>query len=63
MYLSKVIIARAWSRDLYQLHQGLWHLFPNRPDAARDFLFHVEKRNTPEGLRDPLIISPKRNHV
>ena len=49
MYLSKVIIARAWSRDLYQLHQGLWHLFPNRPDAARDFLFHVEKRNTPEG--------------
>ncbi|MDF6912620.1 type I-E CRISPR-associated protein Cas6/Cse3/CasE, partial [Escherichia coli] len=21
MYLSKVIIARAWSRDLYQLHQ------------------------------------------
>ncbi|EGN7797170.1 type I-E CRISPR-associated protein Cas6/Cse3/CasE, partial [Escherichia coli] len=20
MYLSKVIIARAWSRDLYQLH-------------------------------------------
>ncbi|HBC1534111.1 TPA: type I-E CRISPR-associated protein Cas6/Cse3/CasE, partial [Escherichia coli] len=24
MYLSKVIIARAWSRDLYQLHQGLW---------------------------------------
>ena len=49
MYLSKIIIARAWSRDLYQLHQGLWHLFPNRPDAARDFLFHVEKRNTPEG--------------
>ncbi|HID1679906.1 TPA: type I-E CRISPR-associated protein Cas6/Cse3/CasE, partial [Escherichia coli] len=25
MYLSKIIIARAWSRDLYQLHQGLWH--------------------------------------
>ncbi|EQB8194509.1 type I-E CRISPR-associated protein Cas6/Cse3/CasE [Escherichia coli] len=43
MYLSKVIIARAWSRDLYQLHQGLWHLFPNRPDAARDFLFISER--------------------
>lgn len=49
MYLSKVVIARGWSRDLYQLHQGLWHLFPDRPDHVRDFLFHVEKHNTGQG--------------
>lgn len=49
MYLSKVIITRAWSRDLYQLHQGIWQLFPDRPEATRDFLFRVEKRYVPEG--------------
>ncbi len=49
MYLSKIVIDRRWSRDLYQLHQALWQLFPERPDAARDFLFRVEQQQPGQG--------------
>jgi len=44
MYLSKVIIYWRKARNPYDIHRGLWKLFPNRPDSNRDFLFRVEKQ-------------------
>lgn len=44
MFLSKVTISAAASRNPYLWHKALWTLFPNRPEEARNFLFRVERR-------------------
>lgn len=43
MFLSKCLIASHRPMNPYQIHQKLWSLFPNRPEATRDFLFRVEQ--------------------
>lgn len=44
MFLSRVAIDRSCTLDYYQLHRSLWALFPDRPEAKRDFLFHIEEQ-------------------
>lgn len=41
MYLSKIMISGAACRNPYEIHRVLWTLFPENPDASRDFLFRV----------------------
>lgn len=41
MYLSKVLISGTPCRNPYEIHKELWKLFPDDPDANRDFLFHL----------------------
>ena len=41
MYLSKIMICGAACRNPYEIHRVLWTLFPDNPDASRDFLFRV----------------------
>lgn len=41
MYLSKIMISGVGSRNPYEIHRVLWTLFPEDPDASRDFLFRV----------------------
>jgi CRISPR system Cascade subunit CasE len=43
MFLSKVFIPWQRSRNPYEVHRSLWHLFPKRPDDSRNFLFRIEK--------------------
>lgn len=43
MFLSKVFINWRWARNPYQLHRAIWQLFPDRPEADRNFLFRVEE--------------------
>lgn len=50
MYLSKVELTTRWTRDPYHWHQGLWQLFPDRPDVARSFLYRIERRGAAGGL-------------
>lgn len=45
MYLSRIVIKKAFTGDIYSVHKALWDLFPNEPDAQRDFLFRVEKKD------------------
>ncbi|MCK9263586.1 MAG: type I-E CRISPR-associated protein Cas6/Cse3/CasE [Deltaproteobacteria bacterium] len=52
MYLSKVMISGAACRNPYEIHRALWKLFPTDADAARDFLFRVER----SGQRDSEIL-------
>lgn len=42
MILSQVVLPDAVVRDPYQWHRSLWSLFPDRPDAQREFLYRVE---------------------
>ncbi len=45
MYLSKVFIEFSRRpKNIYQIHQDLWRLFPNQVDKARSFLFRVEQQ-------------------
>ena len=44
MFLSKIFIPWQKARNPYDIHRELWHLFPNRPDESRGFLFRVEKQ-------------------
>ncbi|MSM41132.1 MAG: type I-E CRISPR-associated protein Cas6/Cse3/CasE [Geobacter sp.] len=41
MYLSKIMISGAVSRNPYEIHRVLWRLFPEDAEAERDFLFRV----------------------
>ncbi|MEA3548486.1 MAG: type I-E CRISPR-associated protein Cas6/Cse3/CasE [Thermodesulfobacteriota bacterium] len=43
MYLSKCLVTGRRPMNPYQVHQKIWSLFPNRPEAKRDFLFRVEQ--------------------
>ena len=43
MFLSKVMISGAACRNPYEIHRVLWKLFPEDAEAARDFLFRVER--------------------
>lgn len=43
MHLSKIFIEWQGAKDPYQLHRALWKLFPEQPDATRDYLFRVER--------------------
>lgn len=53
MYFSRVrlnilpekpeLFFRYFKKDNYSVHQLLWHLFPDDPDAKRDFLFRQER--------------------
>jgi len=36
---------RTISENSYREHQALWKLFPNSPDANRDFIYRVEQRD------------------
>lgn len=44
MYLSKVFIDFRKPKNIYQIHQDLWTLFPNQDDRPRSFLFRVEQQ-------------------
>ena len=48
MYLSKIVLDKKYAARPYQWHRVLWTLFPERPDAQRDFLFRMESRS-PKG--------------
>ena len=41
MYLSKILIKGAFSRNPYEIHRALWKLFPEDTGAHREFLFRV----------------------
>ena len=43
MYLSKVVLTGAARRNPYEMHRALWRLFPEQPEAERDFLFRLEQ--------------------
>jgi CRISPR system Cascade subunit CasE len=43
MFLSKVMISGTACRNPYEIHRVLWKLFPEDAEAARDFLFRVER--------------------
>lgn len=65
MFLSKIWIDWQWARDPYQIHRALWQLFPNSPDAKRDFLFRVEDLQPGRGAAILLqsVIAPERAEV
>ncbi|EOC1426151.1 type I-E CRISPR-associated protein Cas6/Cse3/CasE [Cronobacter dublinensis] len=49
MYLNKVMVNWRWARDPYQLHRALWQLFPDLPQAKREFLFRTEHQQPGTG--------------
>jgi CRISPR system Cascade subunit CasE len=49
MYLSKVFIDFKKPKNIYQIHQDLWTLFPRQDDKARSFLFRVEQQQAGVG--------------
>lgn len=49
MHLSKVFIDFRKPKNIYQIHQDLWTLFPGQDDKARSFLFRVEQHQAGVG--------------
>jgi len=49
MYLSKVFIDFRKPKNIYQIHQDLWLLFPGQDDKPRRFLFRVEQQQAGVG--------------
>jgi CRISPR system Cascade subunit CasE len=49
MYLSKVFIDFKRPKNIYQIHQDLWALFPGQDDKARSFLFRIEQQQAGVG--------------
>jgi CRISPR system Cascade subunit CasE len=49
MHLSKVFIDFRKPKNIYQIHQDLWTLFPGQDDKARSFLFRVEQQQAGVG--------------
>jgi CRISPR system Cascade subunit CasE len=55
MYFSRVrirpyadnsrMLMQLFRGDIYTVHKLIWSLFPNRPDASRDFLYRQEFEN------------------
>ncbi len=68
MYLSRIRLSPEAARDRrfwtmfenpYKLHQAIWHLFSDRPDRRRDFLYRLESNGASPTLfalseREPL---------
>jgi len=46
MFLSKMRMVGAACRNPYEVHRNLWELFPENPEAERDFLFRVERADS-----------------
>lgn len=80
MYFSRITIEpqsteprellRLAKGDVYAIHQILWRLFPDDPDAERDFLFRQEidhgwpffymvSRRRPQGIRGSVQVETK----
>lgn len=49
MYLSKVKLNWAQVKNPYEQHRALWHLFPERPQDQRDFLYRIEQYTKGQG--------------
>lgn len=49
MFLSKIHIPWQQAKNLYQIHQAIWRLFPGQEEAERDFLFRVEQMQNSVG--------------
>jgi CRISPR system Cascade subunit CasE len=49
MYLSKLFIDFKRPKNIYQIHQDLWALFPDQDDKLRTFLFRVEQQQAGVG--------------
>ena len=49
MYLSRLFIDFKKPKNIYQIHQDLWTLFPDQDDKARNFLFRVEQQQAGVG--------------
>ena len=43
IFFSKITLRKSYSNQ-YDLHQSLWYLFPDIPDAKSHFLFSVENK-------------------
>lgn len=54
MYLSKVRLHWEQTKNPYEQHRALWHLFPSRTTENRSFLYRVEHQ--PKGLPADLIM-------
>lgn len=46
MFLTKCLITGRRPMNPYQIHRKLWSLFPDRPEASRDFLFRVDQSSS-----------------
>jgi CRISPR system Cascade subunit CasE len=63
------MISGAASRNPYEIHRALWKLFPDDPDAERDFLFRVERAGQQnsevlmQSLREPLGVAAQEAKV
>lgn len=49
MYLSRLFIDFKKPKNIYQIHQDLWTLFPDQDDKTRNFLFRVEQQQAGVG--------------
>ena len=49
MYLSRLFIDFKKPKNIYQIHQDLWTLFPGQDDRTRSFLFRVEHQEVGVG--------------
>src|SRR5690606_24824791 len=49
VFLSKVSLSWPATRNPYEWHRALWQLFPEQPNAERDFLFRVEQQRPGQG--------------
>lgn len=65
MILSQIVLPWSTARDPYQWHKALWSLFPDRPDARREFLFRVEHSAPGQPARLLLLApwQPQSNHA
>lgn len=50
MYLTKCLLKSRRPLNPYEIHRKIWSLFPDRPQADRDFLFRVEKSSQGRGM-------------
>lgn len=65
MILSQIVLPWGTVRDPYQWHKALWSLFPDHPDARREFLFRVEHSVPGQPARVLLLApwQPQGNHT
>jgi len=67
MYLSKLFIDFKRPKNIYQIHQDLWTLFPGQDDKARSFLFRVEQQQAGVGasilMQSEMAPSARNEHV
>lgn len=65
MILSQIVLPWSTAHDPYLWHKALWSLFPDRPDARREFLFRVEHSARGQPARLLLLApwQPQSNHA